>query len=537
MGNKKGNPGRTRIRYALVYPNTFKVGMANLGFQMIYGYLTSRSDSAVERHFADHAKSLESGAGALEADVVAFSLSFEGDYPAASAFLAESRIPPASRDRGDRHPLVLAGGTAPSLNPEPLALTADVIYMGEAESAFDRLHLFFLENLGLPRKRLLEKLAGSALPGVYVPSAYAVEEGGGPIRRTALYGAPERIAFQRAGPGWEPARSHVVAPGDAFGGAFLIEISRGCPHGCRFCAAGHLSRPFRVVPFETIKPLILHGLELSGRVGLVGAAVSDHPDFVKMAALVAEKGGELSVSSFRAENTTPAILELMKATGLRTLTVAIEAGSPALRARLGKEITGEDLVKAASMARKAGLKGLRVYGMAGLPGETGGDAAELAKLALAAKKAFGPGELTLSVAPFVPKPHTPFQWEAMEEEKTLTARIRLIKSMAEPGGVKVQAESPKWARVQGLFSRGGRRVGALLAENPPPGEWTRIMKTPQARDTLGPMPPGEAFLPWNFVTGTPDAAYLAREKTLADKALAPLGCDGLPGCEICGICG
>ncbi len=511
--------------------------MANLGFQTLYGYLTSRPDTKCGTFFTDRVRDPGSGAGAGESDVVALSLSFEGDYPAVPAFLKDAGLAPSARDRDDGHPLVVAGGIAPSLNPEPLAHVADVVYTGEAESGFERLHLFFLHNRGLGRAELLKRLARTALPGVYVPSAYEVTEEGRRIVRTPLHGAPANVEIQRAAPGWPPARTAVVAKNDAFNGAFLIEISRGCPHACRFCAAGHMTRPFRPVPFETLIPLIDEGLERTGRVGLVGAAVSDHPDFARLAEYVAERGGSLALSSLRAENLNPGLLKILKATGLKSLTVAIEAGSEKLRAGIGKKVTSGELVRAAELARESGIRNFRIYARVGLPGEETGDVEELAALAVRARRALAPGETTLSVAPFVPKPMTPFQRERMFGENELTDRIRLLKRIAEPERVSVAAESPRLARVQGLFSRGGRSVGLLLADNPPQSAWPRIARGKTESGIIdGPCAP-EDSLPWDFLKGCPDPAHLAREARAALSGKPPIICPGGDKCYICGICG
>lgn len=504
---RRGGPGR-RVAYALAYANAQSVGMANLGFQTVHRLLEKEPDASVRTYFHEPGKSGADKRIPAQADVVALSLSFEGDYPNAAELLARAGMEIGSARRGEGHPLVVAGGMAPSLNPEPLASIADVIYLGEAETALSGLHRFFAENLGAPRDALLKKLAAQALAGIYVPAAYVVEEKDEVTVRRPRWDAPATVELQIAPPGWEPAHTAQPAPGDAFGGAYLLEISRGCARACRFCAAGHLLGKPRFIALERLTPYIEEGAQLAGRLGFVGAAVSDHPEFKKIASLALEKGAGFTVSSFRAESVDEEALELMKRGGLKTLTIALEAGSQLLRKRIGKAITRENIVDAAKLAHRAGIKNLRIYGMIGLPWETDEDVLELARISVEAKKALIVGEVTLSVAPFVPKPFTPFQWEAMADERTLTSRLRLLAKTAEPLGVKVSGESPKWSRLQGLFARGGRSVGATLASNPTKSGWSALLKTPEAKAVLDRRRSIENPLPWDFIIGTPDAGAL-----------------------------
>lgn len=510
------------VRYALAYPNRYAVGMANLGVQTLWRLLSEAPGGACERFFADRPQSLESGRRLDAVDVVAFSVSFEGDYPALVSMLADAGIPPRAADRRDGHPLVLVGGIAPSLNPEPLAPVADAIFVGEAEGRLDALHGFFTRQGLRPRTEALDRLAGEPLPGLYVPSRH-------PPRA--------QVAFQRAPEGFAPARSYGVTPDDAFGGAYLLEISRGCPHGCRYCAAGYATRPFRCHPAETLLPYLRRGVEAVGRVGLVGAAVSDHPEFPALARWIVAAGGTFAVSSFRAENLDEEMVGLLKQGGLRTLTVALESGGAGLRARIGKDLGEEDILRAAALARGKLPGGLRIYAMIGLPGETDADVEALADIASRAKGALGRANVTLSVSPFVPKPHTPFQWEAMADEATLDGRLRLLSRLtARTPGLKLLSDSPKWARVQGLFARGGREAGEWLLEQRGGEAWSRILKRPEARALLdAPRPTGEA-LPWDFLAGMPSRAHLLAEREAALGGLPPGRCPSA-SCRSCALCG
>ncbi|MDW7711767.1 MAG: radical SAM protein, partial [Deferrisomatales bacterium] len=460
---------------ALVYPNRHAVGMANLGFQAVFGLLGGLPGSVCHRAFADQPRTLEAGRSLGEYDAVALSLSFEGDYPEALALLERGGVPLRTADRTKDHPFVFAGGVGVSLNPEPLAPFLDAVYVGEAEAGLGALHAFFRAHRDLPRPELLGELARARLPGVYVPSRYVAPPEGGPPR--PLGPEPPTVDRVWAPLPWDPARTRVRAAVDAFGGAYLLEVSRGCPHACRFCAAGYATRPARFLPFEVLEPRARFGARRTGRVGLVGAAVSDHPDLGRLARAILDEGAGFTVSSFRAENLDPGVLDLLVRGGLQTLTVALEAGTERLRRLLGKGLSEQNLLEAARLAGEAGIKNLRVYAMVGLPTETDEDVAAVARAAVRARAALGGGSVTVSAAPFVPKPHTPLQWEPMAPEAVLRSRLRLLQSLCgREKGVRAVGETPKWARVQGLLSRGGREVADLLEAAVRTGDWRAALR-------------------------------------------------------------
>jgi len=508
--------------------------MANLGFQAVIGQLSGLPGALCHRAFADFPRTIEAGRALREYRVVALSLSFEGDYPEALRLLGEGGVPLRSAQRGDRDPLVLAGGIAVTLNPEPLAPFLDAVFLGEAEAGLAPIHAFLREHRDLARPDLLRALAEAHLPGVYVPSQYRVsQENETPV---PLADAPPTVARQWVPVPWDPARTRIRAPADAFNGAYLLEVSRGCPHACRFCAAGYATRPARFLPLDVLEPWARAGAREVGRVGLVGAAVSDHPEFRALGAAILEEGGTFTVSSFRAENLTPEILDLLVRGDLHTLTVALEAGTERLRRLIGKGLTEEDLLRAAQLAREAGLKSLRIYAMLGLPGETEEDVAALADLAIRARQVLGRGTVTVSAAPFVPKPHTPLQWESMAPEPVLRARMRLLQRFcARVKGVRAVGEAPKWARVQGLLSRGGRSVADLLERAVQTGDWREVLRSPEAQHTLDREWDPTGPLPWGFVAGMPSDEHLSRERAAAKEGRAPVPCR--PGrCHACDVC-
>ncbi len=529
-----GGPGA--VTYAVLYPNRHAVGMANLGLQTVAGLLAGLPGALCHRAFTDCNGTLEAGRGLGEYHVVALTLSFEGDYAEALRQLATAGIPLRSEQREARDPLVVVGGVAPTLNPEPLAPFADAVFLGEAEAGLAALHRFLSEHLHRPRPELLAALADAALPGVYVPSRYRVTERGADIEREPLGDAPARVERTWATLPWSPARSRILAENDAFGGAYLLEIGRGCPHACRFCATGYLTRPVRFLPSATLLPWIEAGVAAARRIGFVSAAVSNHPELEALFEATLEAGGGFTVSSFRAESLTPRRLDLLQRGGLRTLTVALEAGTAELRRSLGKNLDEEQLLHAAALAGEAGLDGLRIYAMVGLPGERDEDVEALAELGVRARRALGRGTVTLSVAPFVPKPHTPLQWASMVAESDLRRRIRLLQSLGRrERGVKVTAETPKGARVQGLISRGGRAVADALEGVARGGNWRQVLQGELARQVLDRPWDVEAPLPWGFVGGTPDPVHLKTQYHAGSAGGAVSPCH--PGvCRVCGVC-
>lgn len=529
--------GDGELRYAVVYPNRHALGMANLGFQAVAGLLAGLPGARCHRAFADFPRTLEAGRALREYDVVALSLSFEGDYPEALNLLEGAGVPPRAEDRSAEHPLVLGGGVAVSWNPEPLAPFLDVAFLGEAEAGLARLHGFLLSRRRMPRAQLLRELAEAALPGVYVPSRYAPGEGSD--RPFPLGAAPACVTRVWAENPWDPARTRILAAGDAFGGAYLLEVSRGCPHACRFCAAGYGTRPARFLPLGVLLPHARFGARRAGRVGLVGAAVSDHPELPALARALLDEGADFTVSSFRAENLDPDILELLVRGGLQTLTIALEAGSARLRGLLGKGLSEDDVVRAARMAGDAGLRSLRIYAMVGLPTETDEDVEALAGVAAAARAALG-GTVTVSAAPFVPKAHTPFQWEPMAPEAVLRSRLRILQRLCgREKGVRAVGEAPKWARVQGLLSRGGREVAPLLDAARRTGDWRSALRSEAAARVLDRPRDPAAPLPWEVVGGLPGRKHLLAERKASLRGAPPRPCrPGLRGeCRVCGICG
>ncbi|MFZ5450313.1 MAG: radical SAM protein [Thermodesulfobacteriota bacterium] len=547
---------------ALVYPHIYPVAMGNLGFQVIYHLLNAQPGLVCERAFLpapqeweEHHRtgtpllSLESQRPLSDFAAVAFSLSFEGDYPQVLQILEGARIPLRAADRGPGDPLVLAGGVATFLNPEPLAPLVDAFFLGEGEAgAVSFFHFLATADATRDRQDLFRELA-QAVPGVYVPQGYQPHYAGdGTLAAfTPEPGYPPRVRpphLRELAP--YPTHSHLLSPRSEWGEMFLVETGRGCSRGCRFCAAGFIYRPPRERTAEVLNPHILAGLQQSRKVGLVGAAVSDHPEIKDICRKVLDLGGDLGIGSLRADSVDAELFRLLAQGGVRTVALAPEAGSERLRRVLNKGLTQEDLAQAAMALNAGGISRMRLYFMVGLPTETLEDVEEIPRLVKhllhrVIKDSRGKkrlGQITLSLSSFVPKPFTPFQWVPFLEVGELKKRLKLVRQGLQGiKEVRVNTDLPKWAYVQALLSRGDRRVGDLLLAAHR-SNWTQASRTSPVNPdffTLRERDQQELF-PWDFIDHGLKKDYLWEEyqRALEEKETPPC----LPEvCTRCGVCG
>jgi radical SAM superfamily enzyme YgiQ (UPF0313 family) len=462
------------LRVALVYPNTYYVGMSNLGMHTVYHLLNARPDVACERafmpdpgpEFTDRALPLvtvEKQSTLDRFDVVGFSLSFELDYINLVDALRRARLPLLARDRTHRHPLVIAGGPCAGFNPEPLADIVDAFVVGEAEPVVDRMAAALID--AEDRADAVQRL--QALRGLYVPSAYQAEySDDGPFARlTPSKGAPKSIRRGQVKDldRW-PTHSRVLTPDTEFGNMFLIEISRGCAHACRFCVASPCYRPFRHRSAKHILDVAAKHVEQRRTVGLLAAAVSDHPELNRIVRGLRDMKARISLSSIRADGASTTLVEALGASGARSITLAPEAGTERLRRRLRKGISEEQYMAAARLAAANGIRRLRLYFMVGLPGETDADVDAIPRLVHRLKRDAGMVHVTASVSAFVPKPQTAFEREPMAPVREIEGKLKTLRSAlrVEPG-VNMTAESANWSFIQAALARGDRRLGAVLA--------------------------------------------------------------------------
>jgi len=511
-----------RLPIALVFPNSYYLGMSSLAVQTLYRLWNARDDVVCERVFTDVTPplALESGAPLDYFPVVAFSIAYEMDYFHVVGLLRAAGIPPRAADRDESHPLLLAGGPAVSANPEPLAPLLDAVVIGEVEPILtpltDALRL-------LPQSRDAALTALSRIPGLYLPNLHVPHP---PVLRRHL---PDLDAF--------PTHTAILTPDTEFANRGLIEIARGCGRGCRFCLAGYVYRPPRRRSVENVLQQARALLERTDRLGLVSAAVSDYEEIDRLAVELRKMGARFSVSSMRVDPLSEPLLRALAESGVRTLTIAPEAGSERLRRTINKTQSEEDVLRAVEMAARYGFAQVKLYFMLGLPGEEEADGEALVALARACADRF-PRRVTVNITPFVPKAHTPFQRAAQTPASIVGGRLHRIARALRRRGIAVKGESAAWAEVQGTLARGDRRLAeALLSvDRVTPGRWRRALAQTglEAEELLGPRPE-DAPLPWDFIVGGVEATYLAREARRAESLRTTPPCPPR-GCTACGVC-
>jgi len=463
--------GSGRLRVALLFPSDYAVGMANLALQTLYRLLNAHGDVLCERVFYpgvseqdrrrdETLRSLEHDTALGAFDVIAITSSFELDWLNVPAALQEGGVPVLASERTRHSPIVIAGGPSITANPQPLAPIADALFIGEAEPVIGPLLDLLLthdRSTQEGREALLEGLAG--VGGFYV---CALEQEL-PIPRIAL---SDLNAV--------PTTTEVLSPHSEFSSTFLIETGRGCPRGCRFCLARRIYAPVRTRSAEMILAGAREGLEHTDRIGLVGAAVADHPEIERIATEIVAMGGRVTTSSLRAEGVSPALLEALAAGGQRTITLAPETADPELADIIGKRMDYDTIREAVRMAASVGLTDVKLYFMLGLPGETD-EVVEHTVTFVERLETEAPGiHVTVATGALVPKPHTEFERIAVPDSGQIQRRMkRLTKALRARTRADVRASSARWSAVQTVLGRGGRELAPVLiaAAGGGPGEF------------------------------------------------------------------
>ena len=513
----------------LAFPNYYRTGMANLGFQTVYKIINEQPSFLCERIFlpaaGDDAEfttgaagmvSLESQKSITEFDILAFSLSFENDYPHILTMLAAAGIPLLTKDRTEEYPLIIGGGIAVTLNPEPLTDFFDLFILGEAEVALPQFTRSFEEarRLGQKRPALLKELQ-KKIPGVYVPGLYEVKYGADSkieayVPREA--GLPQKIKINSIKDINSCRTEEVISAKQIeMGDMYLTEVNRGCARSCRFCAASFVYRPARFRSVEEVIASIDRGLAKKKKIGLVGTAVSDHPELIAICEYILDQNGQVGIGSLRIDQINEKIVDLIKAGGVETVALAPEAGSQKMRDVLRKDITEEEILRAVELLIDKEILSLRLYFMVGLPGEEDQDIDAIidltkkiqqhALLKACVKRKFR--RITLSVNQFIPKAHTPLQWCALADVGETGRKIKkIVSAFARDKQIHVIHDVPKWNYVQALLSLGDRRAGEiLLAVHRLDGNWVKAFKEVNINpdDYVYRQKTFDEILPWDIV--------------------------------------
>ena len=475
----------------LFFPNFYRVGMANMGFQSVYRLANRVPHVVCDRCFlpdppiqpfldaGEELVSMELKQTPREFHVLAFSISFDLDLLNMVRLLLWSRVSPLARERKEGDPLVIVGGIVPSSNPEPFAPLADVVVVGEGEETLPGL----LEVLKGGVTRDPEFLKGLArIPGVYVPALYTPR-----YDSFGRYVSMETHADVPLPIRWVPWRDFpgkgntapLVTPESSFPGAYLVEVSRGCPYLCRFCLSAHVYRPLRMVERERLLDYVKTD---HSRIGFVGTSLSHHPHLVEAVEVARSRGKSVTFSSLRVDAPLPLLRTVVEES--KRATFGIEAATERLRSAVGKPMAQELIMDRLLYCVEEGAEMLKLYFMVGLPGERDEDLEALISFPRkiihgCRERGLRPPRISLSLAPFVPKPHTPFQWMPMDSKEALKNKIKRVEAgLKRVKGVTLTWEGPKWSILQGLISRGDRKVGEALALAWMEfgGNWSRALK-------------------------------------------------------------
>jgi len=410
--------------------------------------------------------SLETQIPLSEFDVIGFSLTYELDYPNVLTMLSLGGVPLSASERKESDPLVIAGGPGPTFNPEPMSDFVDLFVIGDSEQLIIPFGMCLYTCVSAPRREALLMLG--EMPGIYAPALYEprYQDDGTLSELVSGAGAPPRITRQvtRRLDEWETC-SRVLTRDTTFGEMFLIEISRGCGRGCRFCVADYAYRPLRRRSVEHILETARRGLQHRETIGLIGAAVSDYPEMDRLCAELMAAGAKIAVASLRADSVTPGLLETLARSGSNSITLAPEAGTERLRSQIHKTISDEQFVAAARAASRLGIKQMKLYFMIGLPGETDADIAAIPELVRQVKREARLRQVSVAVSAFVPKPSTPLERVVMAKPADVKRKLAAIQSeLAGEAGIELGGETEWPSFLQGVLARGDRRVGKLMLE-------------------------------------------------------------------------
>lgn len=523
-------PHSDAVPLIFAFPNDYSVGITSLGYQVVWATLAARPDLQVSRLFTDVQEPLPA-----EPELLGFSVSWELDYVNILGLLERLEIPLRAEARTDRHPLVFGGGPVLTANPEPFADFFDVILLGDGETLLGDFIAAYQEVRTGDRSTQLHHLA--QVPGVYVPSLYKVAYQGtdGPVASIQPVSTqiPAQVVKQTYR-GNVLSASTVVTELAAWENIFMVEVVRSCPEMCRFCLASYLTLPFRTASLEaSLIPAIDRGLTVTHRLGLLGASVTQHPEFDALLDHLNRPQYDdvrLSIASVRTNTVTEHLAQTLVRHDTRSITIAVESGSERLRQIINKKLSQDEIIQAAVNAKAGGLSALKLYGMAGVPGEEPDDIEATVAMMLAIKKAAPGLRLTLGCSTFTPKAHTPFQWFGVNP--AADKQLKYLQKRLRSQGIDFRPESYNWSVIQTLISRGDRRLSHLLElvrhYGDTLGSYRRAFK--ELKHQLPPLEyyvhanwPTDQTLPWSHLQGPLPVATLVKHMETAMAVAGSVG--------------
>lgn len=492
---------KVNLRFALAYPSLYQVGMSNLGMRLLYELINNREDALCERFFfteyGQPPRSVESGMPMKDFDVVGFSLQHEMDYLRALDMISSSGIPLEAKSRSD--PLIIAGGPSVTSNPMPLAPFIDLFVIGEVEPIFDAL-LDLISNGDIE--------SASSLPGVF-----------------RLGSTTERLLVNDLDSAYHAIKQvHSVSSGD-FASTFLLEVSRGCGRGCRFCMECYLYQPKRERSISVINRILDEGIPLTGlsKVTCISSALFDYSMLSELLCSLKERGLRFSLPSIRISAMKEGFMELLAAGGQKSITLAPETSSERLRQVINKRLNEDQLFSMLSDAKQSGINSLKLYFMIGIPGETESDIVQLAgMLSGVIATGFKPSSIHISVNPMIPKSNTPFQWASFVPEKDFKERLHQFERICRGLGIRrVESMDYRWGAIQAYLSTAGvegAKPLVMLVEDLKRGgsgdlgAWRRVLKSlGKTFETLYTPKAIDSSLPWELIKGTISKSILKAE--------------------------
>lgn len=521
----QATPNNEAIRTIFAFPNEYSVGITSLGYQVVWATLAMRSDVQVSRLFTDICEQLP-----RDPELIGFSVSWELDYVNILNLLESLNVPIRANARINSDPLVFGGGPVLTANPEPFADFFDIILLGDGENLIGDFIAAYQEVRNADRTTQLEHLA--QVPGVYIPSLYEVTycDPTGEIQSIRPLAAIPDVVEKQTYRGNTLSASTVVTEKAAWENIYMVEVVRSCPEMCRFCLASYLTLPFRTASFEgSLIPAIERGLAVTDRIGLLGASVTQHPEFDALLAYLSKPEYDhirLSIASVRTNTVTVKLAQTLAKRDTRSLTIAVESGSERLRRIINKKLDNDEIIQAAINAKAGGLSSLKLYGMVGVPGEDMADLEQTVAMMRLLKKAAPGLRLTLGCSTFVPKAHTPFQWYGVNRQAE--KRLQFLQKQLKPQGIEFRPESYNWSVIQALLSRGDRRLSQLLEltrhYGDSLGSYRRAFKT-----LRGQIPEldfyvhhdwfRERVLPWSHIQGPLAQATLLKHLATAEAEM------------------